>query len=224
MLGVLTYNIPHRKTYDTLCLLKAKSYKNVKVFTKPLHYKKRFKPILEHRPQMSYDIYPEQICRSFGFEYYYQKDIKHLLEFNSKILVCGSGIIEEEVIEKYRIINSHPGYIPNVRGLDALKWAIYEREPIGVTTHQIGPYIDAGLIIERKLVPIFTNDTFHSLAQRQYDLEIYMLVDAIERIENAKEIILPKKYKLHKRMPFKLEQNLLSIFEELKFNISKAGV
>lgn len=39
------------------------------------------------------------------------------------------------MIQKYRIINAHPGYIPVVRGLDSLKWAIVEGLPIGVTTH-----------------------------------------------------------------------------------------
>ena len=52
LIGVLTYNIPHRKTYDTLCLLKARGYKDVIVFAMPLHYKKQFKPLYEHRPQL----------------------------------------------------------------------------------------------------------------------------------------------------------------------------
>ena len=30
-IAVLTYNQPHRKTYDTICLLKAKGYENVRV-------------------------------------------------------------------------------------------------------------------------------------------------------------------------------------------------
>ena len=30
-IGILTYDVKHRKTYDTLCLLKAKGYDNVNV-------------------------------------------------------------------------------------------------------------------------------------------------------------------------------------------------
>lgn len=38
------------------------------------------------------------------------------------------------------IINAHPDYIPNCRGLDALKWAIYEDEPISMLVEAIQKY------------------------------------------------------------------------------------
>ena len=77
---------------------------------------------------------------------------------------CGSA--DEEFISRYRIINSHPGYIPLARGLDSFKWALYYHLPIGVTTHFLGEYVDAGEVIERREIPINDTDTFHSLALR----------------------------------------------------------
>ena len=41
-IGVLTYNVPHKKTYDVLCLLKASGYENVKVYAMPMKYKKKY--------------------------------------------------------------------------------------------------------------------------------------------------------------------------------------
>lgn len=45
-----------------------------------------------------------------------------------------------------------------------------------------------GLIIERKPIKINLLDTFHSLAQRVYENEISMLVEAIEKYANCDSI------------------------------------
>ena len=214
MIGVITYNIPHRKTYDALCLLKAKGVNDVAVFAEPQRYKKTFKPLINHRPQNANEITPRELCNNFNYQYY-ETSPEKALPPNSKALLCGSGIISGELINNYRIINSHPGYLPNVRGLDALKWAVYDGQPIGVTVHQLGEYIDAGLIIERKLVPLYFNDTFHSVAQRQYEMEITMLVEALYKIENATEFVLPQNYPLRKRMPRELETRLIKRFNNI---------
>jgi len=221
MIGVLTYNIPHRKTYDTLCLLKAKGYKEVIVYAKEFHYKKTFFPLYNHRPICSNKISPKQLCKNFNYRYIEHSITEDTLPYNSKVMVCGSGIIHRSIVKNYKIINSHPGYIPNVRGLDALKWAIFEKQPIGVTTHKIGAYIDAGLIIERNIVPFYERDTFHSLAQRQYEMEIDMLVRGIEKIDVATEVIVPENFVIHKRMPKDKEMILMEKFEELKSEITR---
>ena len=214
MVGILTYNVPHRKTYDTLCLLKAKGFREIAVFAEPLHYDKKFKPLLLHRPQINNHLTPNELCKNLNYQYNEGFD-KNILPTNSIILVCGAGIIPQVLIKKFRIINSHPGYIPYVRGLDALKWAIYDKQPIGVTTHQLGDHIDAGLIIDRKLVPLHSNDTFHAVAQRQYEMEVNMLVDALDKIESAIGFIEPQDYPVKKRMPHEKETSIIERFAEI---------
>lgn len=135
------------------------------------------------------------------------------------ILICGAGIVPERFIEEHIIINAHPGYIPNCRGLDAYKWAVYEGNPIGVSTHLLGKYIDAGEVIERRIIPVYFNDTFHSAAQRVYENEVCMLVDAIEKINEKHEMILPGDYPVHKRMPHTYETRLLERFEKIVKNV-----
>lgn len=49
MVHILTYTTPHRKTYDALCLLKAKGYENVTVWAVPMMYQKRYSPLVLHR-------------------------------------------------------------------------------------------------------------------------------------------------------------------------------
>jgi len=106
-----------------------------------------------------------------------------------------------------------------VRGLDALKWAIYQAQPIGVTTHYIDSKADEGLLIDRRLVPLYFEDTFHSLAYRVYETEIDMLVEAIDRINSGEAPLTPLKddrYEAHKRMPHRLELIMMARFEELR--------
>lgn len=223
-IGILTYDAKHRKTYDTLCLLKTNGYENITVYAQPFHYTKKFFPILEHRPEANSFI-PEldQICNNFGFKLMRGHISEFEFDKDMLILVCGAGIIPEEVIANNLVINAHPGYIPYSRGLDSFKWAIWEGIPVGVTTHIIGNYIDAGEIIEKRKIQVKENDTFFQLAQRVYDNEVSMLVEAIEKIdENNRELCIPESDNIHKRMPHEIENKLLERFEEYKKVQSKS--
>jgi len=213
MIGVFTYDTIHRKAYDVLCLLKTRGYSEVAVFAKPFHYQKKFKPLIEHRPLAGNIPTVEIICRNLKFNFY--KDFsKDHLQLGEKILICGSCLIEQDLVKNYTVINAHPGYLPLVRGLDALKWAIYEGHPIGVTSYILGDDVDAGLLIDRKLVPIWRYDTFHAVAQRQYDMEVEMLVDAIEKTETA-TTVLAAETPLHRRMSHAIDTHLLAYFQVL---------
>lgn len=218
-IGILTYTVPHRKTYDVLCLLKAKGYHNVSVYAKPFHYVKKFQPLIEHRPKMYFDVDSKIMCNHFDYQYFEISEYEMIQASSETImLVCGAGIIPASFINQYQVINSHPGYIPKERGLDALKWAIVEKEPVGVTTHFIGDEIDAGQIIDRKKIPIYKNDTFHAVAVRVYECEIAMLVDAIEHVYKKKTTFYVSggHFIVHKRMPENIDCQLLDLFEEYK--------
>lgn len=220
MIGILSYNVPHRKTYDVLCLLKSKGYQEVTVYAVPLHYKKKFQPLYSHRPPvLKYMPDTKTICNNFQYEYVEGAIEDFSIPNNQIMLVCGAGIIPNEFIKEHKIINAHPGYIPLCRGLDAYKWAVYEGKPIGVTTHLLGEYVDAGEIIERRMISLNFNDTFHSVAQRVYENEVGMLVEAIEKINEEHEIILPEDNPVHKRMPHSFETRLLERFEKIIKNV-----
>ena len=72
-----------------------------------------------------------------------------------------------------------------MRGLDSMKWAIYNNKPLGVTSHIISEEADQGWLIRRKFVPLYEWDTFHSVAMRQYDIEIDLLASAVRDIKDA---------------------------------------
>ena len=222
-IAVLTYQIKHRKTFDVLSLLKANGYQDVSVYATPLHYQKKKFPIYQHRPEMNYDIPDiEDLCKNLGYEYSMGQMEEFKIDNDRFVLVAGAGILPDSFVKNHIVINSHPGYIPNCRGLDAFKWAINDNQPIGVTTHLIGDYIDAGQVIERRIIPVYLSDTFHAVAERVYENEVSMLVEAIKKYSlKTLDLVLPGEFEVHRRMPSEVEDGLMHKFEEYR---SKHGI
>ena len=211
---ILTYDAPHRKTQDLLLKLKMKGYTDINVYATPWEERKNFQPLIPHRHLIAENISLKDLCKNLSYTYtpIDIADIK--LDDNDIMLIGGAGIIPKELIGN-KIINSHPAYLPNVRGLDSLKWAIINGQPIGVTTHIINEHTDAGHLIRREFVPLYYWDTFHSVAVRQYEMEIQMLVDAIEELPKAELTPLPTTGVVTRRMPHKYELKLMKKFQKI---------
>lgn len=223
--AVITYNTPHRKTQDVLHQLKAKGYTNVKTYALPFIQRENpFKPIYQHRPNNAINIDFKKYTENFGYEFTETTaDSLNQQLIDDKVayvLIAGAGLLPDELVTNHKIINTHPGFLPKTRGLDSLKWAIVKGVEIGVTTHFVDKEADAGFLIEQKLIPIYTNDTFHSVAQRQYETEIEMLVNSIELIPSLTKFpsLSSTSYEATRRMPKAIEENLLIEFESYKEN------
>lgn len=229
MLGVLTYDAPHRKTQDLLLRIKALLSDDVLVIATPWEQRKAHKPLISHRPAEPHwpaaplPINPADLCNSLGYSYsVIPKDELCLNPPKAKmVLIGGAGILPGEVIRSWPpIINAHPAWIPYGRGLDSLKWAIYKNLPIGATTHIIDDRCDAGTVIERRFIPIYPQDTFHALAHRQYEVEMDMLIGAVEKVREMESSFQPIAVEdggecetVHRRMPHIKEMIMLRRFE-----------
>jgi len=217
-LAIITYDHPHQKTQDLVCRLKLNGYDDLTLIVLPWEQRKRSTPLYLHRPDNPVSITTAEFCERFRMTHFfcgYDTLDKHFS--NNKydnILIGGAGILPKEVI-KYNIINSHPGYVPNVRGLDALKWAILKGLPIAVTTHFIREEPDLGILIDREIVPLSFTDTFHSVARRHYELEIDMLVESITKIPDGKELHEKMGYPLNQRMSHRDELVMMKRFQRL---------
>ncbi|MDP5048336.1 MAG: hypothetical protein NWQ39_07995, partial [Saprospiraceae bacterium] len=78
-----------------------------------------------------------------------------------------------------------------------------------------------GELIEKQIVPIYFEDTFHSVAYRVYETEIEMLVKSISLIENKNaslESLADNRYTANRRMPHHLEIIMMNKFEVLRKN------
>ena len=222
MIFVITYNYPHRKTQDLLFRLLAKDFNNVEVFSTPWSERKNFVPFMPHRPfefhqNATIDIYPEDLSKKLGFKYTELNSLDGLPSIgkNDYVLIGGAGIIKKELTDSKKIINSHPAYLPYVRGLDSMKWSILNDKPLGVTSHIISQEADQGWLIKRAIVPLFAWDTFHSVAIRQYEMEMDLLASAVLDIPDASIKTLKKdNVDVYRRMPNKLQKQMVEYFPE----------
>ena len=137
---VISYDCPHRKTYDVSTLIKAKGYQNVTVFSHPMTYRKTFRSMLQHCPSDLHAINTQTLCRNLDFRYISLPSLEYLSDYVGKIgetpvLIAGASLIPNDLLHKVTFINAHPGYSLYARGLDAFKWSILKNLPIGVTIH-----------------------------------------------------------------------------------------
>lgn len=177
-IGLITYDRPHRKTQDVLFRL-ALSNNEITLFAYPWKERENFKPLFPHRPLWSHPYNTFELSKIFSTDYIKITDYAQLDNFDIDLfLICGAGIIN--YIPETPILNAHPGYIPIIRGLDALKWAIYYKTKIGITLHQITEQIDSpGKIIKREGLYPDPGEMFYHFAMRFYQKEIEILTDSI---------------------------------------------
>lgn len=95
-------------------------------------------------------------------------------------------IISSEVIKisKKGIINIHPAFLPDYKGVSPVFWTLANAEKYtGITTHYINEGIDTGTIIRRKKIKITKKDTEDTLYMRLCTLGAPLLVETINDIE-----------------------------------------
>ena len=215
MIGVLTYDHPHRKTQDLLMRMKATGH-DIHVFAHTWAERDNFKPLIKHRPDEFIGISVEKMCENLGYRFEKCNHDKIDADKGQLFLIAGAGVINEKMVEKYEIINSHPGILPISRGLDAYKWAVYNGDPIGVTLYYVGHEVDTGLLIKSEIINVDFCDTFHGVARKIYDLEINMLANFKELIKNAPKTVLYADGTPTRRMPHRLEMKLFDRFDKLR--------
>lgn len=207
-IAVLTYDRPHRKTQDLCVRLKMYGYMDITIVQQEWIERPVHKPLIEHRILEPFQISNNKFAFMFGLKLidYFPGCLNNY----DTVLIGGAQLIDD--VES-GIINAHPGWLPTVRGLDALKWAILDGLPIGVTTHLISDEPDAGILIDQKLIELRPFDTFHSVALRQYLIEIDMLADAVSKCGQG--IKLPTIGTVHKRMSHRDEMRMINRFNKM---------
>jgi phosphoribosylglycinamide formyltransferase-1 len=104
-------------------------------------------------------------------------------------LIAGARILSAEVIQRFKkgIINFHIGLIPETRGLDSLQWSIYKGLPLGNTSHLIDERVDAGWIIERRILPEYSDDTLFDLSERLHQCQLERFSSTIDAVLNQEK-------------------------------------
>lgn len=229
MIGILTYCIPHRKTQDLLFRLVAKGLgPKLLVIGQDWIDRKPFTPIFKHRPDNAINVPPDELCRQLSVKYD-RVVSKHLSDYisasfqvNDYLIVGGANLLPDDVVTNHKVVNTHPGFLPYTRGLDALKWAIFNQNPLGVTTHFCTPEADKGKIIDRQNLPVYFEDSFHSVALRQYELELEMLSEVPDLLKNGEAFKGNESFScgtdavVTRRMPHHIELIMMDRFNQIR--------
>jgi len=225
MIAIITYDTPHRKTQDIVTKLILNGYSNLKLVVIPWVKRKNFQPLYAHRPSNAVSVNIKELAQRTDIDF--ERVEINVLEtyFSSHsfqhIIIAGAGILPKYLAKNHKVINAHPGFLPNMKGLDAFKWAILKNEKIGVTTHYISEKADEGDLIEKREIPCFFEDSFFSLAMRVYETEIEMLVHTIHLIDNNQASftsLSDETFTANMRMPHHYEIMMIDKFEELRKN------
>lgn len=191
-LAVFAYNFPHKKTQDFLLRLFLEAYAIEFVVACDSVRLNTPEPLLRTKPVHTDIVHPELICRRLSVPYYTgvhnsPETIKLLRCHNIDIgIIAGARILRKDIIQSVRkgIINFHPGLIPDVRGLDTVKWALYYNLPIGVTAHFIDERVDAGRIIVKEEIAINSDDTLVDISLRLAETETNLLPKALKLVKD----------------------------------------
>ena len=189
-IAVFTYDFAHVKSEEFLLNLIAKNIRISCVIGAPwvdLHMPKSVKRIKVKR---NASLTAREICERFNIPYHCcahnSEECEKLLKKHEIDLgiIAGARILKSNIIDsvKIGILNLHPGLIPEVRGLDTLQWAVYDNIDIGITAHFINKEIDKGSIIDRQVINVEQDDTFFDLSQKMSELELKMMLSAVEKI------------------------------------------
>ena len=214
MIGIISYECAHKKTTE---IIERCSNKIDCIFTIPFKQRSKRKVLINHRPDQFDGHTTKEIGKSYSI------DVLPLDKINSEysnsfnqLIVGGSGLLSEFLVCNFKVINAHPGLIPTTRGLDSFKWALYHKEPLGVTIHQINNEVDLGSHIHHSPTLVFDDDDISSLAARHYKNEIDSLCSYILGSLKYKKIQNLDLKDSRMRMSLEFETQLISKFKKYK--------
>jgi phosphoribosylglycinamide formyltransferase-1 len=117
--------------------------------------------------------------------------IERIQSFSPKLIVLAGfmRILTPTFIEAFagRVINLHPSLLPSFPGVGGIQQA-YEHgvKVTGCTVHWVTPELDAGTIIDQKVVRIEDSDTLDILTKKIHIAEHALLPDVVTRLSKGK--------------------------------------
>lgn len=221
---VFTYNFPHYKTQQGLLNLIVHGYEPEVIVAQ--EYKELgIKPSrIKTIPPYEFINHPFELAKLFDIPYIVQdhNKIQHWIFKAGNYdlgIILGARILSKETIDCFKIgiLNLHPGLIPLNRGLDNIKWAIYDGLPQGVTAHLIEERIDLGGLITYETIDVFEEDSLMDISIRIQDMQQRLLIASLELIDHGCQPFYPDTTgKYNRCMTDSEEDKMLSKFESYK--------
>lgn len=191
--AVLAYNFSHRKTKDILTVLNSHDIDKVLVIAAPKvrlrHNSKEEKVSISNQEF----IHPKELCNEFKYRYEVCEHdnftkIKELTlqEKSNLAIISGARIIKQNILDlfKYRVINYHPGALPETSGLDSFYWMIKKNVRPAVTAHFINSQVDAGDLIEELPIKIDSKFSVDVVKEALYSGQLELHDKVCKKIAN----------------------------------------
>lgn len=103
-----------------------------------------------------------------------------------------SLIIKTKDFESRRIVNIHPSFLPDLRGIDPVLGSILFKRDAGATCHEIDDGIDTGPVISQVRIPYSDDFNASLLYQLSFRAEALVFREALERnfeVDHPQEVV-----------------------------------
>ena len=116
--------------------------------------------------------------------------IERIQSFSPELIVLAGfmRIIKRPFIDAFkgRVINLHPSLLPSFPGMSGIQQAYeYGVRITGCSIHWVTSELDAGPIIDQKVVRIEESDTLESLTKKVHTAEHTLLPDVVTRLSKS---------------------------------------
>ena len=109
-----------------------------------------------------------------------------------------------------RLLCEQPQSVFNSAGLNSKKSEIMS----------IDKYVDKGLLIDKREISVYQDDSLIDLFLRLQDLELKMMIEYLDKLRDGKQIKYKKlgEGKRYRSVPWEIEKNLFKKFQIYKNN------
>ncbi len=95
-------------------------------------------------------------------------------------------VLAPAVVNRFRIVNTHPALLPSFPGAHAIRDALAAGVPVtGVTVHWVDEGVDTGPVIAQVSVPVEPDDDEDTLRARVQAAERPLYVQALRQLSNV---------------------------------------
>lgn len=120
-----------------------------------------------------------------------RRGLQLLKAMKPDVLVLGGARIvsaEALAVPPLGTYNAHPARLPGFRGTGVVGWSIIEGVPVTITVHSVTARLDAGEVVERRLVPVGRNDRLEEIEARADRMCAEALADVVAQIYRGEEL------------------------------------
>ncbi len=229
-LVVFTYDFPHRKSLTGMQIIKNSKFQNIYIVSQPW-IELKFRKSKNRKEVFESEILnPTDVGKAYGWETFVgMHNSDEAINFYKNLnpdygIILGARILSKKVIDCFPggIFNFHRGLLPENRGLDTIKWAIFNNIPQGVTTHLIDENIDVGTKVYKESIEVDRQDTIFDVDSKLFYLEMKHLYTILNKEFKFSELeSLKSDYKSQKAVPDDIDKKVFEDFDSYKENYSE---